>query len=114
MGKVKVGDEFAFRGNSPIAQWQIYEVSKVMPSGRFACGPYTCNPDGTVRGRATFSSPFEASKVTDRIRRSADRHRNFLAVTAVNWTRLSDEQLESVARLVESFKSSEVSNGESK
>ena len=97
--KVQVGDQFAFYSSfrgTPV----IHVVTRVMPSGRFECGPYTCNPDMTVRGRNyTLGTPC-ATPVTDEIRADIKRSQLIGFMRCVQFSNLSDDALELIVDTV--------------
>lgn len=64
----KIGDLLAFRANYG-RKWVVYPVTGITPTGRIKCGPYTLNPDWTVRGNQGYHGPWNAVPVTEEIER---------------------------------------------
>ncbi len=62
---IKVGDELAFRVGM-VGTIQIHQVTAITPSGRIVCGPYTMNPDLSIRGRKDkWHSPWRGERVSE-------------------------------------------------
>jgi hypothetical protein len=70
---IKVGDELAFDCGFGSARWRIATVTKITPSGRIKCGPYTLDHDLRVRGQDKWSGPFRGQPVTQEIRDKVER-----------------------------------------
>lgn len=101
--QVKVGDELAFCGGYGRGHWSIHTVSRITPSGRVVCGPYTLNPDLTVRGRS-YGSPYKAVEVTDRIREKVARQEALSILAHFSMDKLSTEALLKIVEITESGK----------
>jgi hypothetical protein len=109
-GSYKVGDELAIRCGTMMRSLFIYKISKITASGRIVCGPYTLNPDLTVRGHQHTS--ISAEPVTDEIRDEI-QHKilwgQVLSIRREDWQRFSLEQLQTVLNILEQVKDDDAS-----
>lgn len=80
-----IGEELAFRSGYSIGSWRIHTITRITPSGRIECGPYTLNPDLTVRGRSGYGTPCRGEPVTDAIRESIQHAEDLSYVRTVNF-----------------------------
>jgi hypothetical protein len=62
--EIKVGDDLAVDRNAGQGVF-IIKVEKVTPSGRIVAGPYTLNPDLTIRGADKWG-PYRARLATNK------------------------------------------------
>ena len=97
----KVGDEVAFQRRTYGPPWDIFKVERITPTGRMVAGPYTMNPNGRVRSRDDYLTPWEGQPVTARIRQ--ELHQYKLRRTISNWvkehmSKANTAQLERIVR----------------
>ena len=92
-----VGDALAFRCYSPMrAGWDIHKITKIMPSGRIVCGPFSLNPDLSIRGKSGYGGPYRAEPVTDTIVAEVRRFKALEYVKGFDWNKLETDSLEAV------------------
>jgi hypothetical protein len=92
-----VGDALAFRFYAPTrCSWELHKITKIMPSGRMVCGPFTLNPDLSVRGKSGYGGPYKAEPVTDEIVAEVRRFKALEYVRGFDWKKLSLDSLEAV------------------
>lgn len=92
-----IGEELAFQSGYSRGSWRIHTITRITPSGRIECGPYTLNPDLTVRGRSGYGTPFRGEPVTAAIRASVQRDEDLSYVQTVRFHAMSDLSLRRVA-----------------
>lgn len=97
MSKYKVGDRLAF---SHQWKWRVYPIDKITPSGRMVCGPYTLNPDLSIRGREKWG-PCWAYEVTEEIEKSCRRGEYLDILSRVRFNELTDGVLEALVEVLE-------------
>jgi len=91
-----VGDALAFHFYAGIrCSWEIHKITKIMPSGRMVCGPFTLNPNLRVRGRG-YDAPYKAEPVTDEIVAEVRRFKALKYVRGFDWKKLGLNSLEAV------------------
>ena len=96
-GGYAVGDCLAFYcGLGLSSRWEIHKVTKITPSGRLTCGPYTLNADLSVRGSSGYSGPHRAEPVTKEIVLEVRRRRALEYVKGFDWSTLDADRLEAV------------------
>ena len=92
-----VGDALAFRYFTPMrCGWELYRITKIMPSGRIVCGPFTLNPDLSIRGNSGYGGPCKGEPVTAAIVAEVRRFRALEYVRGFDWKKLSLDSLEAV------------------
>ena len=99
--KYKVGDELAIRGGgwSTGSEWNIYKITKISPTGRITLGDsrYILEPSLRIRGRSSYSGPYEAEEVTDEIRESVLK---YIIKKTIDFDKLSLRQLEAIVAII--------------
>ena len=98
--RYRVGTEFAFQHGIPL-QWHILAVTKITPTGRMTCGPFTLNPDLSVRGKRTMYGPRYAVVATPDIHRAVARQNNVRMLRRVLWSEVSDVKVQAIARILQ-------------
>jgi len=96
--QLEVGDQLAFRRTHG-SGWTIHKITRITPSGRIVCGPYTLNPDLSVRA-AAYYGPYTGHLVTDAIRSEVTRDRRLKRLQSIVFDGLTDEQLTGILRIV--------------
>ena len=91
--KLKVGDRLAFRSGHYPAQWYIYAIEKITPSGRIKAGPYEMNSDLSIRGRDNSWGPYKGEVMTNKIADEAKKEKAIGLVNSIKVDKLSDSQL---------------------
>ena len=109
LAKFKIGDKLAFQSGY-YGDWDVYEVSRVTPTGIATAGPYKINADMTIRGtrERRYYGPYRAEIVTDAILAKVKRQRCLSELSHVKWAKLTDETLIAVCDIINSAK--EVTN----
>jgi hypothetical protein len=96
-GGYAVGDCLAFYCGLGLSnRWEIHKVTKITQSGRLTCGPYTLNPDLSVRGSSGYSGPHRAEPVTKEIVLEVRRRRALEYLKGFDWSKLDADRLEAV------------------
>ena len=95
-GGYAVGDCLAFNCGLGIGRWEVHKITKITPSGRLTCGPYTLNADLSVRGNSGYSGPHRAEPVTKEIVLDVRRRRALEYVKGLDWSKLDVDRLEAV------------------
>ena len=91
-----VGDLLAFDGGLGRVLWEIHKITKITPSGRIVCGPYTLNPNLTVRGDLGYRGPYLAVPVTAEIVLEVRHRRALEYIKGFDWSKLDVDRLEAV------------------
>ena len=108
MEGVKIGDKLAFDTGyglgSRQTRWAIYEVTKITPSGRIVCGPYTLDPNLSIRGRKGYGGPYRGKVVTQEILDSVKASKLIGLIDRVKFRELSLETLRKVWGAIEEGK----------
>jgi hypothetical protein len=94
---MSVGDKLAFQ-NRYGSGWTIYKVTKITPTGRIKCGPYTLNPDLTIRGPGKWG-PYRAYEVTPAIQEEVRRAKLIQELQSVKFEKLTTDQLEEIRKV---------------
>lgn len=95
---LKVGDDIAFSGRRD-GSWRIHKITKITPSGRMVCGPYTLNPNLTIRGRNLYG-PVCGHIVTSEIRKQCRRQYLLGKIEQCKWNEIPDDQLLAVFNII--------------
>ena len=96
-----VGDELAFRRTGiGLSPWTIHTVTHITKSGRISCGPYTLNPDLSVR-KPVFIGPYQAENPTDEIRQLIERGKLLRKIRNCHFTCFTLEQLRDLCDLID-------------
>lgn len=96
----KAGDYLAFEYGYH-REWEIHKVTKVTPSGRFECGPYTCDSNGRVRGERTPYGPTHAEPVTQEIRDQVELRQLRRFFSRIDAKKLNKNQLRAIQSIVQ-------------
>lgn len=97
----KVGDKLAFRYGFGAGFWSILTIEKITSSGRYICGPFTLNPDLTVRGRkGRLASPYRAQAVTPKILTLYERQKYLDIIQRTDFNILGNEFLEQICNII--------------
>jgi hypothetical protein len=97
MSKYKVGDRLAF---SHSGKWRVYLIDRITPSGRIVCGPYTLNPDLSIRGPEKWG-PYRACAVTEEIEKACRRREYLDILSRVRFDELTDDVLDALVEVLE-------------
>lgn len=95
--QVKVGDKLIFRRRG--FNGLIYEVTKIMPSGRIQCGPYTLNTDLTVRGGKGYR-PYKGAFPTAEELVTHQRLELLSLITPARIAKLSNESIQKIVDII--------------
>ena len=104
MEGVKVGDKLAFDCGGWGSRWTVHEVTKITPSGRIVCGPYTLDPNLSIRGRKGYGGPYRGKVVTQEILDSVKASKLIGLIDRVKFRELSLETLRKVWGAIEEGK----------
>ena len=98
---IKVGDELAFKVGYGVWSWMIHKVTKITPTGRVKCGPYTLNPDLSRRGDTGHTGPYKGEPVTDTIRQSIERQKLLMQLQRMVWRDFPTDVLQGVIKVIQ-------------
>lgn len=91
-----MGDILAFAYGGLNENYAIHEITKITPSGRMICGPYTLNPDLSVRGGGYRA----AQIVTPEIEEALLRQKCLNIIASAKWKEMSNEFLFRIATAI--------------
>jgi hypothetical protein len=99
--KFKVGDRLAFRYYTGLITWQIWEIERITPTGRYVCGPYTINPDLSIRGgKEILRRCYRAQAVTPEILALYERQQCLSTIQHTDFKRLGNEFLKQICNII--------------
>jgi hypothetical protein len=97
----KVGDKLALRFYIGSIVWQILEIEKITPTGRYVCGPYTINPDLSIRGsKEVLRRCYRAQAVTPEIIAIYERQKCLEIIRQTNFKLLGNEFLDQICNII--------------
>lgn len=94
--QVKIGDMLAFAYGYHGNEYILHEITKITPSGRMICGPYTLNPDLSVRGGGYRA----AQIVTPEIKEALLRQKCLNIIASAKWKEMGNEFLFRIATAI--------------
>lgn len=109
----KVGDKLAFKYYTGSITWQVWEIERITPTGRYVCGPYTINPDLSIRGgKEILRRCYRAQAATPEIIALYERQQCLEKIQQTDFKRLGNESLKQICSIIQESAGKTAANDE--